>query len=85
MEAGDGRRAQTVYLKPKKKVPAPALASLTRPPHPPLFLKFGSIPVLLALEGPGRQQPNALQRSLPGPLCHHNQQRLPLSLSAGQF
>lgn len=34
MEAGDGRRAQTVYLKPKKKVPAPALASLTRPPHP---------------------------------------------------
>lgn len=34
MEAGDGRRAQTVYLKPKKKVPAPVLASLAPlPPH----------------------------------------------------
>lgn len=32
MEAGDGRRAQTVYLKPKKKVPAPVLASLAHPP-----------------------------------------------------
>lgn len=42
MEAGDGRRAQTVYLKPKKKVPAPELASLAHPlpptpPSPPTF------------------------------------------------
>lgn len=32
MEAGEGRRAETVYLKPKKKVPAPAPES---PAHPP--------------------------------------------------
>lgn len=35
MEAGDGRRAQTVYLKPKKKVPEPVLAEPT--PHPPIL------------------------------------------------
>lgn len=34
MEAGDGRRAQTVYLKPKKKVPAPVLEILAPLPTP---------------------------------------------------
>lgn len=43
MEAGDGRRAQTVYLKPKKKVPAPVLASLA---HPPANFSSSSAPFL---------------------------------------
>lgn len=32
MEAGEGEEAQTVYLKPKKKVPAPAAGEPSPPP-----------------------------------------------------
>lgn len=47
---GRGRRADTVYLKPKKKVPAPAAGQPSPPPRQ-LFLKFGSVPASWAHQG----------------------------------
>lgn len=87
MEAGDGRRAQTVYLKPKKKVPAPVLASLAPLPTPTFpQVRLHSYP-------PG--SPRARQTAALGfpeepswvslPPQPAEAAWFPLSLSAGQF
>lgn len=79
MEAGDGRRAQTVYLKPKKKVPAPVLASLA-PLPPRANFSSSSAPFLSSWFSRGQaEEPSWV--SLPSQPAEAA--RFPLSLSAG--